>query len=144
MNGFVDKKIGAIMKKKIQIDGTIISLYDLPLISNNNIKSDFENSDYNIACLASPCSYQYRFAINEIQFNIALFVQSCFNLKACFRHFIYAVWMLDGFLLFAYQAAAAGSYTPRDYNVSFALATTIAVLLIIVGIGQFVISVIKK
>ena len=44
----------------------------------------------------------------------------------------------------AYQAAAAGSYNPRDYNVSFALATTIAVLLIIVGIGQFVMSVIKK
>ena len=44
----------------------------------------------------------------------------------------------------AYQAAAAGSYSPRDYNVSFALATTIAVLLIVIGIGQFVISVIKK
>lgn len=44
----------------------------------------------------------------------------------------------------AYQAAAAGSYSPRDYNVSFAFATTIAVLLIIVGIGQLIISVIKK
>lgn len=44
----------------------------------------------------------------------------------------------------AYQAAAAGSYSPTDYKVSFALATTIAVLLIIVGILQFVIAVIKK
>ena len=44
----------------------------------------------------------------------------------------------------AYQAADAGSYSPRDYNVSFALATTIAVLLIIVGIGQLAISTIKK
>ena len=44
----------------------------------------------------------------------------------------------------AYQAAAAGSYSPRDYNVSFTLATTLAVLLIVIGIGQFVISVIKK
>ena len=44
----------------------------------------------------------------------------------------------------AYQAAAAGSYSPRDYNVPFALATTIAVLLIIVGIGQLAISIIKK
>ena len=44
----------------------------------------------------------------------------------------------------AYQAAAAGSYSPRDYNVSFAFATTIAVLLIVIGIGQIVISIIKK
>ena len=44
----------------------------------------------------------------------------------------------------AYQAAAAGSYTPNDYKVSFALATTLAVLLIIVGIAQFVLSIIKK
>lgn len=44
----------------------------------------------------------------------------------------------------AYQAAAVGSYSPRDYNVLFALATTIAVLLIIVGIGQLALSVIKK
>ena len=44
----------------------------------------------------------------------------------------------------AYQAAAAGSYDPRNYTVSFTLATTLAVLLIVIGIGQFVISVIKK
>ena len=44
----------------------------------------------------------------------------------------------------AYQSAAAGSYNPSDYTASFPLATTIAVLLIIVGIGQLVISVIKK
>lgn len=83
------------MKKKIHIDGIIISLYDLPLISNNNIIGDFENSHYNIACVVSPCSCK-----NHRQFNIALCLQSCFNLKACFRHFSYAVWMLDGFLLY--------------------------------------------
>jgi len=91
MNDFVDKKIGAIMKKKIHIDGRIISLYDLPLISNNSNRSDFENSHYNIACVVSPCSYQYHSAINKIQLNIALYLQSCLNQKACFRHFIYAV-----------------------------------------------------
>lgn len=44
----------------------------------------------------------------------------------------------------AYQAAAAGSYIPSDYDVSFTLANTIAVLLIIVGVGQFVVSIIKN
>jgi len=44
----------------------------------------------------------------------------------------------------AYQAAAAGSYSPLSYDVSFTLANTIAVLLILVGILQLVISVIKK
>lgn len=44
----------------------------------------------------------------------------------------------------AYQAAAAGSYSPREYTASFPLATTFAVLLIIVGIGQLAISIIKK
>ncbi|MBR6645995.1 MAG: hypothetical protein IKL09_00600 [Clostridia bacterium] len=60
------------MKKKIHIDGIIISLYDLPLISNNNVIGDFENSYYNIACVSSPCSYQY-----HKQLNIALCSQSC-------------------------------------------------------------------
>ena len=83
------------MKKKIHIDGIIISLYDLPLISDNNVIGDFENSYYNIACIASPCLYQY-----HRQLNNALLLQSRFNLKACFRHFFYAVWMLDGFLLY--------------------------------------------
>jgi len=87
VNDFVDKKTGAIMKKKIQFDGTIISLYDSPLISNNCIISDFENSDYNIACIVSPWSYQYHY----VKFNIALCLQSCFNLKARFRHFIFAI-----------------------------------------------------
>lgn len=44
----------------------------------------------------------------------------------------------------AYQAAAAGSYSPRDYSTSFPLATTIAVLLIIVGVGQMMLAVIKN
>jgi len=96
VNDFVDKKIGANMKKKIQIDGTIISLYDSPLISNNYIISDFENSDYNIARLVSPLSYQYDY----VKFNIALCLQSCFNLKARFRHFVFLSDCRTGFCCF--------------------------------------------
>ena len=44
----------------------------------------------------------------------------------------------------AYQAAASGSYSPLSYDVSFTFASAIAVLLIVVGILQLVISVIKK
>ena len=44
----------------------------------------------------------------------------------------------------AYQAAAAGSYSPLSYDVSFTFANMIAVLLIIVGILQLAIAVIKK
>ena len=44
----------------------------------------------------------------------------------------------------AYQAAAAGSYSPMSYDTSFSFANTIAVLLIIVGIGQMVLAVIKN
>ena len=44
----------------------------------------------------------------------------------------------------AYQSAAAGSYNPSDYTASFPLATTIAVLLIVVGIEQLALSIIKK
>ncbi|MEG0913980.1 MAG: hypothetical protein RSG53_10295 [Oscillospiraceae bacterium] len=38
----------------------------------------------------------------------------------------------------AYQAAAAGSYNPNDYTVSFLFANVIAVLLMIAGIVQIV------
>lgn len=44
----------------------------------------------------------------------------------------------------AYQSAAAGSYSPLSYDVSFTLANTIAVLLILVGFAQMALSVIKK
>lgn len=44
----------------------------------------------------------------------------------------------------AYQAAAAGSYSSMDYKTSFAFANTIAVLLIIVGVGQMVLAIIKN
>ena len=43
------------MKKKIHIDGIIISLYDLPLISNNNVIGDFENSYYKIVTDIDTC-----------------------------------------------------------------------------------------
>lgn len=38
----------------------------------------------------------------------------------------------------AFQAAAAGSYSPRDYEMSFALPNAIAVLLILLGVGQII------
>ncbi|MEG1810194.1 MAG: hypothetical protein RR232_01075 [Clostridia bacterium] len=38
----------------------------------------------------------------------------------------------------AYQAAAAGSYSPSDYTTSFLFANVIAVLLMVAGIVQIV------
>jgi len=40
----------------------------------------------------------------------------------------------------AYQAAAAGSYSPREYSVTFSFPNTIATILVIVGILQLVYS----
>lgn len=36
----------------------------------------------------------------------------------------------------AYQAAAAGSYSPNNYEMSFTMPNAIAVVLIILGVGQ--------
>lgn len=44
----------------------------------------------------------------------------------------------------AYQAAAAGSYDPMLYKVSFPLATFIGAALIVVGVAQMIISAIKN
>ena len=44
----------------------------------------------------------------------------------------------------AFQAAAAGSYSPRDYAVSMPLLTVAAVILIAVGAAQLVFFVIRK
>ena len=44
----------------------------------------------------------------------------------------------------AYQAAATGSYDPMLYRVSFPLATFIAIALIIAGVVQLLITVIKN
>ena len=44
----------------------------------------------------------------------------------------------------AYQAAAAGSYSALDYKVSFSLANTLAVILIVMGIIQMLLALMKK
>lgn len=44
----------------------------------------------------------------------------------------------------AFQAAAAGSYSPQDYAVSMPLLTVAAVILIAVGAAQLVFFVIRK
>jgi len=44
----------------------------------------------------------------------------------------------------AYQAAAAGSYSPSNYEVSFPLATFIAVVMIVVGLLQIVYPMIRN
>lgn len=44
----------------------------------------------------------------------------------------------------AYQAAAAGSYSPVDYEISLPFVITAAVVLIIVGVAQIVLCVFGK
>lgn len=44
----------------------------------------------------------------------------------------------------AYQGAAAGSYSPGNYNMSFGIVNFIAVLFIVIGIFQIVLAIRKK
>ena len=44
----------------------------------------------------------------------------------------------------AYQSAAAGSYNPANYNMSFEIVNFIAVLFIVIGIFQIVLAIRKK
>ena len=44
----------------------------------------------------------------------------------------------------AYQSAAAGSYNPANYNMSFGIVNFIAVLFIVIGIFQIVLAIRKK
>lgn len=44
----------------------------------------------------------------------------------------------------AFQAAAAGSYSPRDFEMSFTLPNAIAVVLVVIGVAQILFYAISK
>jgi len=60
----------------------------------------------------------------------------------CITSFIKEIVPILGRLEF--QAAAAGSYDSSDYIVSFEFINTIAILLIVIGAVQILVSIIKK